>query len=107
MGKAMLANAYGVYDFVLDLHEVISSLAGSRLALCSAIAWAVISLADMPLYFPEHVEAVAIIEGLGPPQRAHEANEVAEMQVLQFMILNRLRHQPRRTRPIQNQSRCS
>ena len=52
--------------------------------------------------FPEQVEAVAIIEGLGPPQRAHEGNQVAEMQALQFMILNRLRQQPRRSRPIQN-----
>ena len=32
---------------------------------CLAIVWADISLADMRQFFPEHVEAVAIIEGLG------------------------------------------
>ena len=54
--------------------------------------------------FPEQAEAIAVVEGLGPPHRAHESNEAAEMQVPQFMIMNRLRHQERRTRPIKNQA---
>ena len=45
-----------------------------------------------------------LLRALGPPHRAHESNEAAEMQVLQFMIMNRLRHQKRRTRPIRDQA---
>ena len=40
---------------------------------------------------PNSVEADAIIEGMGPPYRANESDEAAEMQGLQFMILKRLR----------------
>ncbi len=100
-GQSDASDAYGVFDLVLDLHEVVSSLAGSRLALFGhSLGGHIVS--KYAAIFPERVEAVAIIEGLGPPQRAHEANEVAEMQNLQFMILNRLRQQPRRSRSIHN-----
>ena len=32
-GQSSASNAFGVFDFVLDLHEVITALAGDRLAL--------------------------------------------------------------------------
>lgn len=100
-GQSDASDAYGVFDLVLDLHEVVATLAGCRLALFGhSLGGHIVS--KYAAIFPERVEAVAIIEGLGPPKRAHEADEVAEMQVLQFMILNRLRQQPRRSRPIQN-----
>ena len=96
-GQSSACDAYGVFDFVLDLHEVISALAGERLALWGhSLGGHIVS--KYAAIFPERIEAVAIIEGLGPPHRAHESDEAAEMQVLQFMILNRLRQQPRRSR---------
>ena len=102
-GSSDHSEAYGVYDFVLDLSEVVSSLAGQRIAMFGhSLGGHIVS--RYAAVFPEHVEAVAIIEGLGPPHRAHESNEAAEMQVLQFMIMNRLRHQKRRTRPIRDQA---
>jgi pimeloyl-ACP methyl ester carboxylesterase len=102
-GQSDTSDAYGVFDFVLDVHEVISALAGDRLALLGhSLGGHIVS--KYAAIFPERVEAVAIIEGLGPPHRAHETNEAAEMQVLQFMILNRLRQQPRRSRPIRNEA---
>ena len=102
-GRSDRSDAYGVYDFVLDLKEVASALAGQRGALFGhSLGGHIVS--KYAAIFPEQIEAVAIIEGLGPPHRAHESNEAAEMQVLQFMIMNRLRHQERRTRPIKNQA---
>ena len=102
-GQSDTSDAYGVFDFVLDVHEVISTLAGDRLALLGhSLGGHIVS--KYAAIFPERVEAVAVIEGLGPPHRAHETNEAAEMQVLQFMILNRLRQQPRRSRPIRNEA---
>ena len=102
-GRSDPSNAYGVYDFVLDLKEVTSALAGERIALFGhSLGGHIVS--KYAAIFPEQVEAIAIVEGLGPPHRAHESNEAAEMQVLQFMIMNRLRHQERRTRPIKNQA---
>ena len=32
-GQSSASDAYGVFDFVLELHEVIMALAGERLAL--------------------------------------------------------------------------
>ena len=105
-GQSSASDAYGVFDFVLDLHEVITALAGERLALWGhSLGGHIVS--KYAAIFPERVEAVAIIEGLGPPHRAHESDEAAEMQVLQFMILNRLRQQPRRSRPIQNEAEAA
>ena len=102
-GRSDPSDAYGVYDFVLDLKEVADALAGERIALFGhSLGGHIVS--KYAAIFPERVEAVAIVEGLGPPHRAHESNEAAEMQVLQFMIMNRLRHQERRTRPIKDQA---
>jgi pimeloyl-ACP methyl ester carboxylesterase len=102
-GRSDHSDAYGVYDFVLDLREVAIALAGQRIALFGhSLGGHIVS--KYAAIFPEQVEAVAIVEGLGPPHRAHESNEPAEMQVLQFMIMNRLRHQERRSRPIKNQA---
>ena len=104
-GRSDHSDAYGVYDFVLDLKEVASSLSGQRIALFGhSLGGHIVS--KYAAIFPESVEAVTIVEGLGPPHRAHESDEAAEMQVLQFMIMNRLRHQERRSRPIKNQTQA-
>ena len=80
-GQSDASEAYGVFDFVLDLHEVISALAGNRFALLGhSLGGHIVS--KYAAIFPEWVAAVAVIEGLGPPHRAHETNEAAEMQVL-------------------------
>ncbi len=98
-GRSDHTNAYSVFDFVLDLHEVVESLAGERVALFGhSLGGHIVS--KYAAIFPQNVAAVAIIEGLGPPHRAHEENEAADMQVLQFMLLNRLRQQARRSSPI-------
>ncbi|NCF77948.1 MAG: alpha/beta fold hydrolase [Proteobacteria bacterium] len=102
-GRSDHSDAYGVYDFVLNLKEVAIALAGQRIALFGhSLGGHIVS--KYAAIFPEQVDAVAIVEGLGPPHRAHESNEPAEMQVLQFMIMNRLRHQERRSRPIKTQA---
>ena len=78
-------------------------LAGERLALWGhSLGGHIVS--KYVAIFPERVEAIVMIEGLGVPNRARESDEVAEMQVLQFMILNGLRQQQRRCRPIQNEA---
>ena len=69
-GQSDTSDAYGVFDFVLDVHEVISTLAGDRLALLGhSLGGHIVS--KYAAIFPERVEAVAIIEGLGLPHRAH------------------------------------
>lgn len=100
-GASAHSDAYGVFDFVQDLYEVIHSLAGPTIGLFGhSLGGHIVS--KYAAIFPKGVAAVSIIEGLGPPHRAQEADEPAEMQALQFMILNRLRQQPARSRPIQN-----
>ena len=98
-GRSDRSDAYGAFDFVLDLHETIETLAGNRIALFGhSLGGHIVS--RYAAIFPEKVQAVMIVEGLGPPHLAREENEAAEMQVLQFMILQRLRQQERRGRPI-------
>jgi pimeloyl-ACP methyl ester carboxylesterase len=100
-GRSDHSDAYGVFDFVNDLHEVIAALAGQTIGLFGhSLGGHIVS--KYAAIFPLRIAALAIIEGLGPPHRAHEENESAEMQVLQFMILNRLRQQPYKSRPIQS-----
>ena len=93
------------------LHEVITALAGERLALWGhrLVGHLASKLAAM---FPDRFEAVAIIEGSGPPHRAHESDEAAEMQGLQFMILTCLRQKlggvdPFRTRRKSQNACCT
>lgn len=62
-GQSDTSDAYGVFDFVLDVHEVISTLAGDRLALLGhSLGGHIVS--KYAAIFPERVEAVAVIEGL-------------------------------------------
>lgn len=99
-GSSDPSDAYGIFDFVHDLHEVINALAGQVVGLFGhSLGGHIVS--KYAAIFPERVAAVAIIEGLGPPQRAQEENEPAEMQTLRSMILNRLGQQPGKSRPIQ------
>ena len=80
-GQSSAGDAFGVFDFVLDLREVMTSLAGERLALWGHILGGHI-VSKYAAVFPDQLEAVAIIEGLGPPHRGHESDEAAEMLVL-------------------------
>ena len=105
-GHSSASGASGAFDFVLNLHEVITALAGDRQALWGhSLGGHIIS--RYAAIFPERIEAVTIIEGLGPQHRAHKSDEAAEMQVLQFMNLIRLRQQTRRSRPIQNEAEAA
>ena len=89
-GQSSASDAYGVFDFVMDLHEVITALSGERLALWGhSVGGHFVS--KYAALFPNLVEADAIIEGLGPPHCADGSDEAAEMQGLQFMILKRSR----------------
>ena len=92
-GQSSASNAYGVFDFLLHLHEVITALEGKRLALWGH-SLGVHLVGKLAAIFPNRIDAVAIIGGLGPPHRAHESDEAAEMHGLQFMILIRLRQKP-------------
>ena len=95
-GQSNASDAFGVFDFAPDLHEVIKALAGERPALWGHSLGSHI-VSKFAVIFPGLVRAVAIIEGLRPPRRANESDEAAEMQGLQFMILKRLRQQPWRS----------
>jgi pimeloyl-ACP methyl ester carboxylesterase len=100
-GNSDASDAYGVFDFVQDLHEVIDGLAAQNVGLFGhSLGGHIVS--KYAAIFPQRIAAIAIVEGLGPPHRAQEDNEAAEMQALGFMILNRLRRQPGKSRPIQD-----
>lgn len=98
-GRSDRSDAYGAFDFVLDLHETIEALASNHIALFGhSLGGHIVS--RYAAIFPEKVQAVMIVEGLGPPHRARQEDEAAEMQALQFMILQRLRQQESRSRRI-------
>lgn len=100
-GRSDHSDAYGVFDFVLDLYEVIEALAGPSVSLFGhSLGGHIVS--KYAAMFPDQIRALVIVEGLGPPHRAHEENEAAELQMLQFMMLNRLRQQPAKSRPIES-----
>jgi pimeloyl-ACP methyl ester carboxylesterase len=100
-GRSDRSDAYGIFDFVHDLHEVTEALAGDVVGLFGhSLGGHIVS--KYAAVFPQKVAAVAIIEGLGPPHRRQDDNESVEMQALQFMIVNRLRQQPGKSRPIQS-----
>lgn len=98
-GRSGRSDAYGIFDFILDLREVVETLASQQIALFGHSLGGHI-VGKYAAVFPKNLKAVVIVEGLGPPNRAQEEDEVAEMQALQFMITHRLRTQPSRSRPI-------
>ena len=68
-GRSDRGDAYGAFDFVLDLHETIETLAGNRIALFGhSLGGHIVS--KYAANFPEKVHALMIVEGLGPPHLA-------------------------------------
>jgi len=102
-GQSNVIDAYGVFDFVLDLREAITALAGERrVPWRHSLGGHIVS--KYATNFPNRVEVVAIIEGLGPPHRANQRDKGAKMYELQLIILKRPRLQLQRSRPIQNEA---
>ncbi len=63
--------SYTIWQFIYDLHRVISTLRLERPIVVGHSLGGQIA-AHYAALFPEHVRALAIVEGLGPPERPHE-----------------------------------
>lgn len=85
-GLSPHSDAYAVGNFLLDLHNVIITLADGPVALLGhSLGGHIVS--QYAALFPELVTRVIIVEGLGPPKRPHEGNEVLEAQTYRHMLL--------------------
>ena len=98
-GASSRSDAYGMPNFLLDLHSVMQQFApqGANLFGHSLGGHIVAKYAAL---FPELTRSVILVEGLGPPRRPHEGDEAAELQAYRDMLLNRLTQRASRGRPI-------
>jgi len=87
-GASNHSAAYSMSDFLLDLHAVINTLAPQGCALFGHSLGGHI-VTKYAALFHELVTALVIVEGLGPPRRPHEGDDVAELQAYRNMLLTR------------------
>ena len=101
-GSSEHSEAYSINDYILDLHEVVTTLtAGPVMIFGHSLGGHIVS--KFAALFPELTQAIVLVEGLGPPKRPNEGDIGLQIQSLRFMLLNRLKKKDRPSRPLKNQ----
>ena len=105
-GTSSHSDAYSINDYILDLHEVVTSLTqGPVMIFGHSLGGHIVS--KFAALFPELTKAIVLVEGLGPPKRSNEGDIEQQMQSLRFMLLNRLKKKDRPSRPLKNREEAA
>ena len=95
-GASDHSDGYAMSNFLFDVHQLVSSLPAPLgifgHSLGGHLAYRFSAL------FPELIQATMVVEGLGPPRRAHEGSEASEIEHYRTMLLDRL--SPRRSKSL-------
>jgi pimeloyl-ACP methyl ester carboxylesterase len=98
-GASDHSEAYSINDYILDLYEVVTQRSeGSLILFGHSLGGHIVS--KFAALFPERIQGVILVEGLGPPKRSNEKDGSQQMRSLRFMLLNRLKQKERRSRPM-------
>ena len=105
-GKSSHSEAYSINDYILDLHEVITTMSqGPVIIFGHSLGGHIVS--KFAALFPEFTKAIILVEGLGPPKRPSEGDIEQQMQSLRFMLLNRLKKKDRPSRPLKSREEAA
>lgn len=97
-GQSQRSQAYGMPNFILDVYNVQQQLIDGKFALFGHSLGGHIA-AKYAALFAEQISALMLIEGLGPPTRAHEGDASKELAAYRHMLLTRFRLSSDRTLP--------
>lgn len=86
--------AYGMANFILDLHDTAEQLVDGKFSLFGHSLGGHVAAKYAALY-PENVQALIIAEGLGPPARPYEDDDTKEVLAYRAMLE---RFRPTKTR---------
>jgi pimeloyl-ACP methyl ester carboxylesterase len=97
-GDSAKPGHYAMPQFVYDLHRVVAELRLDRPAILGHSLGGHI-VAHYAALFPEVPRALAVVEGLGPPDRPHDADPRARLVAQRAQLLATMAI-PSRTRPL-------
>ena len=93
-GQSGWSAAYGMANFILDLHDTAEQLVDGKFSLFGHSLGGHVAAKYAALY-PENVQALIIAEGLGPPARPYEGDDTQEVLAYRAMLE---RFRPTKTR---------
>lgn len=99
-GASQWSDTYSMTSMTLDVYNTLQALCpqGAHVFGHSLGGHLVTRFAAL---FPEIVKSLMVVEGLGPPERAHEQDERLSLQHERDMLLNRM-NVPRSTRTLKD-----
>ncbi len=98
-GASDRSEGYSMPNFLADLYRAVEAYGHQHCALFGHSLGGHL-VTKFAALFPEQVQTLLLIEGMGPPRRPHEGHEVAEVQAYREMLLARLIRREKRSRPI-------
>ncbi len=96
-GLSGATDAFAMANFLQDVLAIIDHENLDQLALFGHSLGGHITC-KIAAMWPERISALMVVEGLGPPARAHDGDEQLEVQAYRYMLENRL--SPRPSKPI-------
>jgi pimeloyl-ACP methyl ester carboxylesterase len=93
-GESQWSAAYGMANFILDLHNTVEQLVDGKFSLFGHSLGGHVAAKYAALY-PENVDTLIIAEGLGPPVRPYEGDDTQELVAYRGMLE---RFRPTKTR---------